>query len=173
MHTSFLKKARCKHFMELGGCLQQELEPEQLWLDIAGESYGFSFEFEGFVLDMDKKEPTPRAGSLRGRQPAEKKSDQRPTQSYGGARSKSVKSDQHPARSDGTRSNASKSDRGQKLKKEGKNLSYLHKDMSPSRSRRASSISRSGKSLSQNTRDDVQLYRPTAVALAIALVQEI
>ena len=42
--------------MELGGCLQQELEPEQLWFDIAGESYGSSFEFEGFVLDMDKQE---------------------------------------------------------------------------------------------------------------------
>ena len=110
---------------------------------------------------------------MRGRQPAEKKSDQRPIQSYSGARSKSVKSDQRPARSDGTRSNASKSDRGQKLKKEGKNLSYLHKDMSPSRSRRASSISRSGKSLSRNTRDDVQLYRPTAVALALALIQKI
>ena len=77
MHTSFLKKARCKRFMELGGCLQQELEPEQLWLDIAGESYASSFEFEGFVLDMDKQEPTPRAGSSRGRQPAEKKSAQR------------------------------------------------------------------------------------------------
>ena len=41
-----------------------------------------------------------------------------------------------------------------------KNLSYLHKDTSPSWSRRASSISRSGKSPSRNTRDDVQLYRP-------------
>ena len=160
MHTSFLKKAHCKRFMELGGCLQQELEPEQLWLDIAGESYASSFEFEGFVLDMDKQEPMPRAGSSRGRQPAEKKLDQCPTWSDGGARSKSVKSEQRPARSDGTRSNASKSDGGQKLKKEGKNLSYLHKDTSPSRSRRASSVSRSGKSPSQNTRDDVQLYRP-------------
>ena len=160
MHTSFLKKARCKRFMELGGCLQQELELEQLWLDIAGESYGSSFEFEGFVLDMDKQEPTPRAGSSRGRQPAEKKSDQHPPGVTGGARSKSVKSDQRPARSDGTRSNTSKSDGGQKLKKEGKNLSYLHKDTSPSRSRSASSVSRSGKSPSQNTRDDVQLYRP-------------
>ena len=156
--------------MELGGCLQQELEPEQLWLDIAGESYASSFEFEGFVLDMDKQEPTPRAGSSRGRQPAEKKSDQRPARSDGGARSKSVKSDQHPARSDGTRSNASKSDGGQKLKKDGKNLSYLHKDTSLSRSRRASSVSRSGKSLSQNTRDDVQLYRPRP---SPSLVQEI
>ena len=64
------------------------------------------------------------------------------------------------AQSDGTRSKASKSDGGQKLKKEGKNLSYLHKDTSPSQSRRASSVSRSGKSLSRNTRDDVQLYRP-------------
>ena len=160
MHTSFLKKARCKRFMELWGCLQQELEPEQLWLDIAGESYASSFEFEGFVSDMDKQEPMPRAGSSRGRQPAEKRMDQRPAQSDGGARSKSVKSDQCPARSDGTRSNASKSDGGQKLKKQGKNLSYLHKDTSPSRSRRASSISRSGKSPSQNTHDDVQLYRP-------------
>ena len=160
MHTSFLKKARCKRFIELGGCLQQELEPKQLWLDIAGESYGSSFEFEGFVWDMDKQEPTPRAGSSRGRQPAEKKSDQRPARTDGGVRSKSVKSDQRPARSDGTRSKASKSDRGQKLEKEGKNLSYLHKDMSPSRSRRASSVSRSGKSPSRNTRDDVQLYKP-------------
>ena len=156
MHTSFLKKARCKRFMELGGSLQQELEPGQLWLDIAGESYSSSFEFDGFVLDMDKQEPTPRAGSSRGRQPAEKKSDQRPVRSDGGARSKSVKSDQCPARSDGTRSKASKSDGGPILKKEGKNLSYLH---SPSRSRRASSVSRSGKSPSWNTRDDVQLHR--------------
>ena len=62
-------------------------------------------------------------------------------------------------RSDGTRSKASKSDGGQILKKEGKNLSYLHKDTSPSRSRRASSVSRSGKSPSRNTRDDVQLHR--------------
>ena len=163
MHTSFLKKARCKCFMELGDCLQQELEPEQVWFDIAGESYGSSFEFEGFVLDMDKQESMPRAGSSRGRQPAEKELDQRPARSDGGARSKSVKSDQRPAQSDGTRSNASKSDGGRKLKKEGKNLSYLHKDMSPSRSRRASSVSRSGKSPSQNTRDDVQLYRLTSM----------
>ena len=161
MHTSFLKKVRCKRFMELGGCLQQELEPGQLWLDIAGESYSSSFGFDGFVLDMDKQEPTPRAGSSRGRQPAEKKSDQRPARSDGGARPKSVKSDQCSARSDGTRSKASKSDGGQILKKEGKNLSYLHKDTSPSRSRRASSVSRSGKSPSRNTRDDdVQLHRP-------------
>ena len=146
--------------MELGGCLQQELEPEQLWCDIAGESYSSSFEFEGFVLDIDKQEPTPRAGSSRGRQPAEKKSDQRPTRSDGGARSKLVKSDQRPARSNSTRLNANKSDRGQKLKKEGKNLSYLHNDTSPSRSRRTSSVSRSGKSPSQNTRDDVHLCRP-------------
>ena len=116
--------------MELGGCLQQELEPGQLWLDIAGESYSSYFEFDGFVLDMDKQEPTPRAGSSRGRQPAEKKSDQRPARSDGGTRSKSFKSDQCPARSDGTRSKASKSDGGQKLKKGGKNLSYLHKNMS-------------------------------------------
>ena len=105
---------------------------------------------------MDKQEPMPRAGSSRGRQPAEKKLDQRPARSDGGARSKLVKSDQRPARSDGTRSNASKSDG----KKEGKNLSYLYKDTSPSRSRRASSVSRSGNSPSQNTRDDVQLHRP-------------
>ena len=160
MHTSFLKKARCKHFMELGGCLQQELEPGQLWLDIAGESYSSSFDFYGFVLDMDKQEPTPRAGSSRERQPAEKKSDQCPARSDGGARSKSVKSDQCSARSNSTRSKANKSDGGQILKKEGKNLSYLHKDTSPSRSRRASSVSRSGKSPSRNTRDDVQLHRP-------------
>ena len=146
--------------MELRGCLQQELEPGQLWLDIAGESFSSSFEFDGFVLDMDKQEPTPRAGSSRGRQPAEKKSDQRPARSDGGARSKSVKSDQCSARSDGTRPKASKSDGGQILKKEGKNLSYLHKDTSSSRSRRASSVSRSGKSPSRNTRDDVQLLRP-------------
>ena len=87
MHTSFLKKKLvAKRFMELGSCLQQELEPEQLWFDIAGESYGSSFEFEGFVLDMDKQESTPRAGSSRGRQPVEKKSVQRPTWSDGGAR---------------------------------------------------------------------------------------
>ena len=146
--------------MELRSCLQQELEPGQLWLDIAGESYSSSFEFDGFVLDMDKQEPTPRAGSSRGRQPAEKKSDQHPAQSDGGARSKLVKSDQCSARSDGTRSKASKSDGGQILKKEGKNLSYLHKDTSLSRSRRASSVSRSGKSPSRNTCDDVQLLRP-------------
>ena len=85
--------------------------------------------------------------------------DQRPAWSDGGARSKSVKSDQCSARSDGTRSKASKSDGGQILKKEGKNLSYLHKDTSPSWSRRASSVSRSGKSPSRNTRDDVRLHR--------------
>ena len=102
MHTSFLKKVHCKRFMELGGCLQQELEPEQVWLDIAGEFYESSFEFEGFVLGMDKQEPMPRAGSSRGRQPAEKKSDQHPTRSDGGGRSKLVKSDQHPDRSDGS-----------------------------------------------------------------------
>ena len=85
---------------------------------------------------------------------------QRPARSDGGARSKSVKSDQCSAQSDGTRSKASKSDEGQILKKEGKNLSYLHKDMSPSQSRRASSVSRSGKSPSRNTHDDVQLHRP-------------
>ena len=146
--------------MELGGCLQQEREPGQLWLDIAGESYSSSFEFNGFVLDMDKQEPTPRAGSSRRRQPAEKKSDQRPARSDGGARSKLVKSDQCPAWSDSTRSKASKSDGCQVLKKEGKNLSYLLKDTSPSRSRRASSVSRSGKSPSRNTREDVQLHRP-------------
>ena len=129
-------------------------------MDIAGESYSSSFEFNGFVLDIDKQEPTPRAGSSRRRQPAEKKLDQCPARSDGGARSKSVKSDQCPARSDGTRSKASKSDGCQILKKEGKNLSYLLKDMSPSRSRRASSVSRSGKSLSRNTREDVQLHRP-------------
>ena len=112
------------------------------------------------MLDMDKQESMPRAGSSRRRQPAEKKSDQRPTQNDGGARSKSVKSDQRPTWSNSTRSNASKSDGGQKLKKEGKNLSYLHKDTSLSRSRRTSSVSRSGKSPSQSTRDDVQLYRP-------------
>ena len=129
-------------------------------MDIPGESYSSSFEFDSFVLDMDKQEPTPRAGSSRGRQPAEKKSDQCPAWSDGGARSKSVKSDQCPAQSDGTRSQASKSDGGQILKKEGKNLSYLHKDTSPSQSRRASSVSRSGKSPSRTTPDDVQLHRP-------------
>ena len=110
---------------------------------------------------MDKQEFTPRAGSSRGRQPAEKKLDQRPAWSDGGARSKSVKSDQHPTRSNGTRSNASKSDGSQRLKKEGKNLSYLHKDTSLPQSRRASSVSRSGKSPSPSTRDDIQLYRPS------------
>ena len=88
------------------------------------------------------------------------KLDQRPARSDGGARSKSVKSDQCSAWSDGTRPKASKSDGGQILKKEGKNLSYLHKDTSSSWSRRASSVSRSGKSPSRNTRDDVQLLRP-------------
>ena len=47
------------------------------------------------------------------------------------------------------------------MKKEGNNLSYLHKDTSPSQSRRASSVSRSSQSPSLNTRDDVQLYRPS------------
>ena len=36
----------------------------------------------------------------------------------------------------------------------------MHKDTSPSWSRRASSVSKSGKSPSRNTRDDVQLSRP-------------
>ena len=160
-HVHFiLKKSSLQSFMELHGCLQQELEPGQLWLDIAGDSFSSSFEFDCFVLDMDKQEPMPRAGSSRGRQPAEKKSDQRPARSNGGARSKSVKSDQCSARSDSTRPKASKSDGGQILKKEGKNLSYLHKDTSSSQSRRASSVSRSGKSPSRNTRDDLQLLRP-------------
>ena len=56
MYTSFLKKAGCKRFIELGGCLQPELEPGQLWLDISGESYSSSFEFDAFVLDMDKQD---------------------------------------------------------------------------------------------------------------------
>ena len=170
MQTSFLKKARCKRFMELGGCLQQELEPGQLWLDIAGESYSSSFEFDGFVLDMDKQEPTPRAGSSGGRQPAENKSDQRPARSDGGARSKSVKSDQCPARSDGTRSKASKSDGGQILKKEGKNLSYLYKD--------TSHLGVEGQvvSLGQaRTRLGtlVMMFNFIGLGLALALVQEI
>ena len=78
-HAHFiLKKSSLQSFMELAGCLQHELEPGQLWLDIAGESYSSSFDFDGFVLDMDKQEPSPTAGSSRGRQPAEKKSDQPP-----------------------------------------------------------------------------------------------
>ena len=116
MHTSFLKKARFSCFMQLGGHLLQE--HEQAWLEIAGDSYGSSFEFSGFEL-MDKQEKsTSRTGSSRRGRPAEKKSDQHLTQSDGVARSNpnNIKSDE-------------------KVKREGKNpFISLHRDRSPSRS---------------------------------------
>ena len=120
---------------------------KQAWLEIAGDSYCSSFEFLGF--DMSKKEEsTPRAGSSRKRQPAEKKSDQCPTRSGGVARSNS---------------NKIKSDESQRLKKEGKNLSNsLHKGRSPSRSRKTSRVSRSGKSPSQSRHGDDPFYRLTS-----------
>ena len=157
--------------MELGGCLQQELEPGQLWLDIAGESYSSSFEFDGFVLDMDKQEPTPRAGSSRGRQPAEKKLDQRPAWSDSGARSKSVKSDQCSARSDGTRSKASKSDGGQILKKEGKNLSICIKIRA--RLGVEGQVVSLGQARARLGKTLVMMFNFIGLGLALALVQEI
>ena len=93
-----------------------------------------------------QEESTPRAGSSRRGQPAEKKSDQHPAWSDGVARSNS---------------NKIKSDESQRLKREGKNLSNsLHKDRSPSLSKRTSSVPRSGKSPSQSTRGVDHFYRP-------------
>ena len=92
---------------------------------------------------MDKQEKsTSRTGSSQRGEPAEKKSDQHPTQSDGVARSNpNNKSDE-------------------RVKREGKKpFISLHRDRSPSRSRRPSNIPRSDKSLSQ-TRGD--FYRPSS-----------
>ena len=45
--------------MELSGRLQQERQLEQAWLEIAGDSYGSSFEFSGFDLMGKQEESTP------------------------------------------------------------------------------------------------------------------
>ena len=82
---------------------------------------------------MDKQEKsTSRTGSSRRGGPAEKKSDQ------------------HPARSDGVaRSNPNNIESDKRVKREGKNpFISLHRDRSPSRSRRPSNVPRSDKSLS-------------------------
>ena len=130
--------------MELGSHLLQELQPEQAWLEMAGDSYGSSLEFSGFNMSK-QEESMPRAGSSQRKQPAEKKSDQHPTRSDGVAK---------------TNSNKIKSDESQRLKKEGNNHSdSLHKHRGPPRSRRTSSVSRSGKSLSQSTHGDDHFYR--------------
>ena len=114
MHTSFLKKARFPCFMERSGCLQQE--HQQVWLEIAGDSYGSSFEFSGFELMDKQEESTSRTGSSQRGWPAEKKSDQHPAQSDGLARS-------NP--------NKIKSDKSQRVKREGKNqFISLHRDRS-------------------------------------------
>ena len=92
-----------------------------------------------------QEESTPRAGSSCRRQPAEKKSGHHSAWSDGVARSKS---------------NKIKSDEGQRLKREGKNLSNsLQKDSSLPWSKRTSTVPRSGKSLSQSTHGDDHFYR--------------
>ena len=145
MHTSFLKKARFSCLMEQSGHLQQERH--QAWLEIAGDSYGSSFEFSGFELMDKQEESTSRTGSSRRGWPAEKKSYQHPAQSDGVARS-------NP--------NKIKSDESQRVKREGKNpFISLHRDRSPSRSRRPSNVPRSDKSPSQ-TRGDNHFYRPSS-----------
>ena len=127
--------------MEPSGRLQQECQ--QAWLEIAGDSYGSSFEFSGFEL-MDKQEKsTSRTGSSQRGRPAEKKSDQHPAWSGGVARSNpnNIKSDE-------------------RAKREGKNpFISLHRDRSLSRSRRPSNVPTSDKSPSQ-TFGDKHVYRP-------------
>ena len=125
--------------MELSGLLQQECQLEQAWLEITGDLYGSSFKFSGFNMGK-QEESTPRAGNSCRGQPAEKKSDEHPAWSDGVARSNS---------------NKIKSDESQRLKREGKKLSNsLHKDRSPSLSKRTSRVPRSGKSPCQSTRGD-------------------
>ena len=152
MHTSFLKKAQVLCFMERSNHLQQERQ--QAWLEIAGVLYGSSFEFSAFELMDKQEESTSRTGSSRRGRPAEKKSDQHPTQSDSAARS-------NP--------NKIKSDESQRVKREGENpFISLHRDRSLSRSRRPGNVPRSDKSLSQTCGDD-HFY---CLAQAIALIQE-
>ena len=146
MHTSFLEKAQFLCFMERSGRLQQERQ--QAWLEIAGDSYGSSFKFSGFELMDKQEESTSRTGSSQRGQPAEKKSDQHPAQSDGVARSNpnKIKSDESFKR----------------VKREGKNpFISLHRDRSPSWSRRPSNVPRSDKSLSQTCGDN-HFYRPSS-----------
>ena len=102
---------------------------------------------------MDKqKKFTSRTGSSRRGWPAEKKSDQHPAQSDSVARSNpnNIKSDE-------------------RVKREGKNpFISLHRDRSPSRSRRLSNFPRSDKSPSQTRGNNHFL----GLAQAIALIQE-
>ena len=71
--------------MERSGRLQQERQ--QVWLEVAGDSYGSSFEFSGFELMDKQEESTSRTGSLQRGRPAKKKSDQPPAWSDSVARS--------------------------------------------------------------------------------------
>ena len=129
--------------MEPSGRLQQE--HQQVWLEIAGDSHGSSFEFSGLELMNKQEKSTSRTGSSRRGWPAEKKSDQHPVWSDGVARSnpKNIESDE-------------------RVKREGENpFISLHRDRSPSQSRRPSNVPRSDKSPSQ-TRGDKHIYRPSS-----------
>ena len=101
-------------------------------------------------MDMYKQEgSTSRTSTSQRGRPTEKKSDQHAAQSDGVARS-------NP--------NKIKSDESQRviMKREGKNpIISLHRDRSPSRSRRLSNVPRSDKSPSQ-TRGDNHFYRPSS-----------
>ena len=133
--------------MELSCHYQQECQLEQVWLEIAGDLYGSSFELSGFDLMGKQEESTPRVGSSQRRRPAEKKSGQHPAQSDSVARS-------NP--------NKIKSDESQLLKREGKNLSdSLHKDRRLSQRKRSSNVPRSGKCPCQSTHGDDHFYRPS------------
>ena len=145
-HTHLiLKKSSIFVFMERSSHLQQE--HQQVWLKIAGDLYGSSFEFSGFELMDKQEESTSRTGSSQRGRPVEKKSDQHPTQSDGVARSNQ---------------NKIKSDEIQRVKREGKNpFISLHRDRNPSRSRRPSNVPRSDKSPSQ-ARGDNHFYRPSS-----------
>ena len=140
---SFLKNAPFACFMEPSGCLQQE--HQQAWLEIAGDSYGSSFEFSGFELMGKQEKSTSRTGSLQREWSAEKKSDQ------------------HPAQCDGvSRSNPNNVKSDKRVKREGKNpFISLHMDRSPSLSRRPGNVPRSDKSPSQTCGDN-PVYRPSS-----------
>ena len=62
-HHILKKSSILKCFMELSSCLQQECQLEQVWLEIAGDSYGSSFESSGFDLMGKQEESTSRVGS--------------------------------------------------------------------------------------------------------------
>ena len=136
--------------MEQSGGLQKERQ--QAWLEIAGDSYRSSFEFSGFELMDKQEESTSGSGSLRRGRHAEKKSDQHPAQSEDIRLQGAARSNPHKI----------KSDENQRVKREGKNpFISLHRDRSPSRSRRPSSVPRSDKSPSQ-TRGNNDVYRASS-----------